>query len=353
MLQTYTQIDHKLDKWQRYVDHLVREVWKNAPDTTEFHSSLFSDDEDLEKFIQKCGFNSKATMPQKQFYQDVKSIYEKCVYLTTVELEAIVAWYESNRDVELLCNDATLLPNQTNTIPKKIRPLVAQIIAFFKSLWNEKLLGRKNLQDYYTKFIEENNPAKCHFCGLTDMTTLLGLREDFDHYLPKSKFPTNAVNFRNLVPTCHHCNSKFKVAKNPLLNASGTRSEVLYPYSAKQLSPKVEVNIEGFERGCRVKGVSVSLISDSEEELDTWRWLYGITSRYEEKCSSKDAKEWLEHARLMHETYSLTLADQNKVLEKNMKKLGALANCNFLKFALLKECENKGLFMKITKRETP
>lgn len=73
-----------------------------------------------------------------------------------------------------------------------------------------------DIDDHYQTFVQTNKAGKCPFCGIND---LLGeyhsKREAYDHYLPKALYPFNSINFRNLVPACHHCNSSYKTSKDP------------------------------------------------------------------------------------------------------------------------------------------
>ena len=48
-------------------------------------------------------------------------------------------------------------------------------------------------------------------------------REAYDHYLPKVLYPFNSINFRNLAPACHECNSTYKLGKDPAHNPAGRR----------------------------------------------------------------------------------------------------------------------------------
>ena len=61
----------------------------------------------------------------------------------------------------------------------------------------------------------------CPFCNRQFVTVCkeAKVRPDFDHFLPKSKYPTLAVSFFNLVPICSTCNK-----------TKGTRRVYIHPY---------------------------------------------------------------------------------------------------------------------------
>lgn len=53
-----------------------------------------------------------------------------------------------------------------------------------------------------------------------------GVRPQFDHFLPKSKYPYFALSFYNLIPscpTCNHAKGEDKIKINPYVNGFGTK----------------------------------------------------------------------------------------------------------------------------------
>ena len=70
-----------------------------------------------------------------------------------------------------------------------------------EKVYKDKLRGGKNQRDYY-EAIRKNTPdGKCLICGVDTANSL-------DHYLPKSRVPTLAVDPGNLIPVCSECNGK-------------------------------------------------------------------------------------------------------------------------------------------------
>jgi 5-methylcytosine-specific restriction endonuclease McrA len=43
------------------------------------------------------------------------------------------------------------------------------------------------------------------------------IRPEFDHYLPKSKYPLFALSLYNLIPSCHNCNNKKSTMEPPVV----------------------------------------------------------------------------------------------------------------------------------------
>ncbi len=74
---------------------------------------------------------------------------------------------------------------------------------------------------------------KCPLCGVRDVT-------DLDHYAPRSIFPEYSVHPKNLIPTCHECNT---VKDNVWLTKGGHRI-VFNSYFDNPLSILVLLNSE-------------------------------------------------------------------------------------------------------------
>ena len=71
----------------------------------------------------------------------------------------------------------------------------------------------KNRDAY--KLAEILDVSICPYCNENYTYTLrAGFRPDFDHFLPKSKYPELQLNLYNLVPSCHTCNSSLKGQKD-------------------------------------------------------------------------------------------------------------------------------------------
>src|SRR5260221_12469990 len=57
----------------------------------------------------------------------------------------------------------------------------------------------------------------CRFCGIGEVLgEFHSKRSALDHYFPKGLYPFSPINFRNLIPVCDRCNSKYKNEQNPI-----------------------------------------------------------------------------------------------------------------------------------------
>ncbi|MFH0783027.1 MAG: hypothetical protein V2B20_13910 [Pseudomonadota bacterium] len=189
---------------------------------------------------------------------------------------------------------------------------------------------------------------------LTDIKGILhSKREAYDHYLPKGKYPFNSINFRNLAPACHECNSSYKLNKDPLYNgkdpllaASSGRRKSFYPYdnSPHPIELYIDLSVQDWTE---IKPDDVHLTMGPEkmkEEIATWLDVYGVEERYQAKCCGEsDGKYWIEQVLdewqndgKKPEEYLSTLARQ--------AKMKPYAEANFLKRPFLEVCRKSGLF---------
>lgn len=177
-------------------------------------------------------------------------------------------------------------------------------------------------------------------------------KKAYDHYLPKALYPFNSINFRNLVPACHHCNSSYKTSKDPAVTPkdparAAQRRKVFYPYSATQYAIDLTVD---FKKSAieHLTPVDIDLKFGPPalvDEIETWKDVYGIEERYQAKCcSDNDGKYWL--AQILDEwnVDGKPPEDYLKTLARQTIKR-PYAECNFLKKAFLDGCERVGLFV--------
>lgn len=345
---------------QEFIDFIFYKVWCNAPVGEVFHSELFKGNLELKEIMIEFGFSKKAPKRGKKFYQDVKTIYELFAELTSVQIDQFKLWYQGNNDMENVCaNNPSIHLVRYDEIAVNYRQLAVQLELFCKGLYSDSLLNLKvlsnkigDIKDHYKNFMSINKLGKCPFCGISDM---LGQhhkpREAYDHYLPKALYPFNSINFRNLVPTCHHCNSSYKTSKDlaytPKDHArSVQRRAIFYPYKTTVHSIEIQIEIQNsdFEK-LTPADITLEFGPDVvNEEINTWNDVYSIEERYKAKlCPESDGKAWLAQ-----------VFDEWKELNREPKEyLNALAlntkhrpfsDCNFLKKPFLDAYNRNGLF---------
>lgn len=356
MLFSYQYVPHQMEEMQKFIDFIFFEVWCKAPKGKPFNLDLFDGNAELKEVMK--AFHCSDAKGANFFNGHVESIYGLFAMLKPLDIQKFKQWYKANNDIEKVCaNDSTIHIVRYADIKAAYPDLSQQLASFYKEIYSKDLLNLAALRekigqisDHYHVFMAVNNKGKCPFCGITDMLGVYHTkREAYDHYLPKGIYPFNSINFRNLVPACHYCNSSYKLIKDPAFTpkdpvGKNPRRKVFYPYAVP--SHKIEITINlSTPNVDHLTPPDVQLTfgpSAIREELETWKDVYGIEERYKAKCCSNDAKDWLEQIRTLHDLGKKpkdSLAMVRQQAEKN-----PIANSNFLKIAFLEGCHRIGLW---------
>jgi hypothetical protein len=352
MLVSYIYVSHQMERMQEFVDFIFFEVWCKAPIGLEFDLEFFNGNPELKEVLSEFGFSANAPVRGRAFYLDIKAIYQLFAALSPQQIDQFKIWYRCNNEIEKACSkDPFSQLARYDEILVEHEALAEKLASFYSGLYAQALLGLAGLKkkigdidDHYTSFAKANNLETCPFCGISPV---LGEnhsgRDAYDHYLPKSLYPFNSINFRNLAPACHHCNSTYKLGKDPAHNASGRR-KAFYPYATDGHNIDITVDF-GKCNMDRLKLGDIQLTygpASIHEEIKTWREVYEIDERYKAKCCGHDAKDWLEQFRIMRNTLGIDLAAFLAVVQQQAKS-SPIANGNFLKWAFLEGCQRAGL----------
>lgn len=362
MLFPYTYVPHQMEKMQVFIDFIFNEVWCKAPTNGPFGLDLFVGNADLREVMEAFLYDdSKGAY---FFYSHVERIYGLFSALPPEQVEQFQRWYQGNNNLEKVCaqDPAAQIARYTD-IASAHKDLGEQLASFFKGLYSLLSLAALkakigDINDHYQAFVSVNKAGKCPFCGIND---LLGEyhtnREAYDHYLPKALYPFNSINFRNLVPTCHHCNSSYKTSKDPAnvpKDPAGVvvRRKVFYPFSTAPHVIDLQVKL-GHADIENLMPVDIELVfgpANVAEQINTWKDVYGIEERYRGKLLGGDGKAWLvevldewrwkdEKAGAAGRTPDKYLRDLGRHTEKS-----PYANANFLRNGFLRGCKDAGLF---------
>ena len=347
---------------QTFIDFIFQEVWCKAPASGQFGLNLFDANVELREVMEVFYYSD--AQGADFFYSHVERIYGLFATLNPAQITQFKQWYQGNNDIEKVCaNDPTVPLVRYADIAVTHKDINEQLTVFFKGLYSQSLLGLAALQakigdidDHYQTFVTTNNAGKCPFCGIND---LLGeyhsKREAYDHYLPKSLYPFNSINFKNLVPACHHCNSSYKTSKDPACtpkDPAGTtqRRAVFYPYTATPYAIELQVALNHSDIA-NLTPADVNLQfgpAALDEKIDTWKDVYRIEERYKAKlCAENDGKYWLTQV-LDEWQYDDKLVADFMITLARQSASNPYAECNFLKKAFLEGCDSAGLFDKQT-----
>jgi len=357
MLFPYTYVPHQMEKMQAFIDFIFYEVWCKAP-STQYGIHLFAANADLyelmEHLVQK-DLSGKLNGSAENFYVAVNEIYLEFKSLSDDEIKEYQRHFSANNDIERACSgDVACIPITFSLLDASKQSLNQKLESFFKNLYSSGFLDLKDtaskigsLRDYYKSFVKVNDEGICPFCGILPLDGEFDpTREAFDHYLPKSKYPFNSINLKNLAPSCNKCNSGNKGDKDPLHDAVGKRRKAFYPFATVHSGIDITVSI-AHKNWNDLKGEDVAIdfgpISKADE-ISTWKELFRVDQRYVAKCCNKSGGvAWLNRVFDECQNYKLTPAEMLKAELVTAAKT-PWVETRFLKKAFLEGCDRAGLF---------
>ena len=357
MLFPYKYVPHQMEQMQAFIDFIFYDLWCKAPGNGPFRLDLFDGDADLKEIM--TSFFYDHTAGGDFFYGHVERIYGLFAVLNQPQIAQFKQWYQANNDIEKVCaNDPVVHIARYKDILVVHPKLGKQLATFFRGLYDKSLLNLADLRakigeigNHNQAFFQVNNIGKCPFCGISDLKGIHHTRrEAYDHYLPKYRYPFNSINFRNLAPACHECNSTYKLSKDPAHNAAGRR-KAFYPYANHGQNIELTINLGKTDLD-RLVPADIQLVFGPpaiNEEIETWKDVYGIDERYKAKCCSGDAKDWLEQIRILRDKHGIAPEASLHTVQQQTKN-APFANNNFLKKAFLEGCDRTGLLNEFVER---
>ncbi|UXZ44375.1 HNH endonuclease [Pseudomonas soli] len=341
-----------MEKMQAFIDFIFYEVWCKASARGPFGLHLFDTNSELREVM--GAFYYSDAQGADFFYGHVERIYGLFSALTASEVHQFQYWYQGNNDLEKICaNDPAAQLVRYADIAVTHKSLGEQLAVFFKGLYSQSLLDLAALRakigdidDHYQAFVSTNKAGKCPFCGIDDIKgDYHSKREAYDHFLPKTHYPFNSINFRNLAPACHECNSTYKLSKDPTRNSAGRR-KAFYPFAVARQTMDIQVVLQHSDIE-NLKPADVQLQfgpAAINEEIDTWRDVYGIDERYKAKvCGENDGRYWLEQVLDEWKENGREPAEFLTTLARQALSR-PYADCNFLKRPFLEACRDVGVF---------
>jgi hypothetical protein len=366
MLFPYKYINHPIENLQQYLDHLFLEVWCKADASIEYDLSLLHPV--LQEIIKEIYYDANIPVG-KYLYEPIEEVYSIFQLLDNGSKHNLGWAYVENNCIQDLCEQTKGVEPITYEDLKVYHPKLPNVLQdFYENLYN-KVLGLKavkdrigELGDHYTSFVTENDEGKCPYCGLNSIKGQYNSkREAYDHYLPKSIYPFNSVNFMNLAPMCNECNSSYKLAKdpinarpkkNPLKSDNGNRRKAFFSYCNNIDDLQLQVSFEHRNlNSLSPNNITVTFgnVADAEE-IETWKDVFGIEERYKAKCLEKnEGKFWFEQATDEYDNYPdkvKAIYTREEWVDKliDEAKRHPFANAGFLKAIYLQECKRIGAF---------
>jgi hypothetical protein len=354
MLFNYRYVPHSIEKLQTWLDHLVKVVW--CREAGDYSLDLLHSD--LKAVVEEIGMDDRISDWLDGPIKKIDMLFKD--QLTPAQRAQVSAWYDNNNDIEALCtNDPQKVPGTYAQIKAINADLEKELKAFCQSLFSNvihlKAVTRRNaeIDAHYDAFVIVNDEGKCPYCGYGDIKGRHHTRrEAYDHYLPKGIYPFNSVNFKNLAPMCHECNSSYKLQKDPVRNIDplhtangGIRRKAFYSFAtaASGISIDLTLSTAAMDKLCPSDIALTITAPGRDEEVETWKDVFGIEERYTAKCCAKnDGKVWLARVTEENENYGLTPKQmlEAEILAAEHKPW---SDANFLKKPFLLACQNAGL----------
>jgi 5-methylcytosine-specific restriction endonuclease McrA len=346
MLRPYKLPKSNIFKVQSFVNYIVIDILCKPTIANEFSSNLV-----LPKYKGLVEVNSNYIL------NPISEIFKFCKKIPKKELNLLKKAVLHNNRIRQLCNGeikpvlyselkfTTLTDIENIQFQKYIKSFCTYLyeecldLASFYNIYGKT-------EDYYNSLVGRSLTCRC--CGLNNV---LGIhhthRSALDHFFPKGNYPFSSVNFKNLVPICDPCNSKYKLSQNPYLRIEkGVRKkkkiektvEVKSFYPFRRDTPKIEINIDlksNYSSIIQPKDIDISITClGFEEQSETWERLFGIKENYKAECCSDEMFSFIEEEYialinngLSHDFY-VSLRQNNIWGDKNVIKVPFLKALN-------------------------
>lgn len=300
MIYPYTYFDHKVQKFHLGLSYFFERLFEL--DLMEYDKNQL-----LEAPMIEIVSASKTRLETP-----LKEIVRLYHALNAQEKEIIKKSFEDNNKIEDLCKGEGQ-PKKYTELPNDIKQAIEN---FWKSLW-EGFSSKEGLNQHLKVFCGEvlehfhefkkqpdQKTRVCPFCGINGLKPSDDIyRNAYDHYLPKSLYPFTSVNFKNLVPICHECNSDEKKATDTLFK-DGNRRIAFYPYDSAIDPNKLSVTItrnqayNSSNNSTLMKKdfkyqYDILIDGKNDERIDTWDEIFRVKEKYQRYLSDFET-EWFE-----------------------------------------------------------
>ncbi len=252
-----------------------------AIDANEFSLALFTD-----IVGQACWDN---TNTRDKF----NALWAQLHLLTEHERRRLYNRIRSSQDVRGYFSNRTLeFPEISQTeLNKKLAELTLHLFSNTKKLAGIRdACEGETIQHHFNNYRQMNGNL-CQVCGTEILAQKRSgiLDEDqwsapYDHLLSKDKYPAYAIHPDNLLPICHTCNSKAKLAKQLLIKKQHDGTEVrrlgFYPYE-ESCRDLVKVELHGGVASLQLKVIWDTPDVDTAEKIIAWDEVYQVKQRVE------------------------------------------------------------------------
>ena len=243
----------------------------------------------------------KSSLTRSRGLGDKLNAYQEALAkLTSVEQDLVLKAFNEQNKIDLLLSCQCDCDSINDLLQKNIRVTIEKPLEhLFEYAFG--LLTDLEIRDQHYHKIYKSIPSRvCPFCGYAKLSSPKSKREALDHYLLKDSYPFAGINLRNLVPTCHRCNSQYKLTKNILYKDIGNkiRRKAFDPYNHNVM---IHLSLDNSEPFAGEKGLMREPLpkwkvefTPMSEEIETWDDVYCISDRYINDFLDAEFKSWLD-----------------------------------------------------------
>lgn len=286
MLRPLTYKYHIVSKGQSFVNYLLLDVI--------FNNTVLENNLSFTTALVIGKYRNIISSFGEEYLVSVSDVFDICKKLSNKQLKVLRRAVHHNNKIEKLCS-GELTPVTYREINRIDTTLSIEI---------QKICGRLykyiiDRQPFYSVYGTKGNFYKgvigeetvCSCCGVG---TMLNKHQNpvgaLDHYFPINHYPFSSINFKNLVPICDICNSKYKTQKDTLFSIKvrtkkGRKIQnirkfrAFYPYSTNYEMIEVSVSITNVDLANLSKNditIDYSL-PNYDDEIKNWERLFNVS----------------------------------------------------------------------------
>ncbi len=284
MIKIYSFIETPHSKLNEFVMAFFERI--------EFETSEFSIE-----FFEKEFYDNLVVHHKGILLNRFKAIYNIVKGWEQAPRSAFCQAISTSNEIKEIC-EGKVIPWKDIDIPEEVRVITKEL---FIKLYEDTLKESKYFKEYYGDLLSHYHTLKksgnndfeyCPACGITEMKTFEDSdRDQYDHYLPKDKYPFSSINFKNLVPICSTCNSFTNKSDKDILSYEGV---VFYPFDEKQSEIDIAVNITHIDfdnLSDSTLDLNYTCTNGKLKEIEAWKNIYNIVKRHNDHIRGS-LKRW-------------------------------------------------------------
>jgi hypothetical protein len=344
MLKPLVYKHHQITKFQSFINYLFLEVVFNN-DVLENNDS-YSNDLLIDKYK-----SILKNVSNEHLYDSLVIIFNICRNISRDKRKLLRKAVHLNNKIEQLCigEEFPITYREINKIDSNLSIELKKIFGrLYKYVINlQPIYSKYGKKDEFYKLIVDTETV-CHCCGVGTMLNIYqGPVGALDHYFPINHYPFSSINFKNLIPICDICNSKYKTQKDTLFllktitkfgvkRTSFIKYKAFFPYSNEYDLIDVSVKINNNDINNLTKDdiiINYSL-ENRDEEILNWERLFKVNEVHKANLLSNESREYINQQfevinnfGLDFEAYYETLSN-NKFYDKNFIRLPFLREFN-------------------------